>query len=146
MPKYFKITMDDLPELMDACETVEGLNGFVDTHYPIYLFVLRKDELYVRSPVLKDEVWKAMLRNANIARREMRGVSFGRRVPHQKEIRFCNALRRMLDVTPDDEYIMLCRDCMEKCLGRKLYKEDLADCNMMRNIIGEYESKPKADE
>lgn len=143
MPKYFKISIDDLPELMDACETVEELNEFVDAHYRYTCSCCGKDELYVHSPVLKDEVWKTVLHNANITRREMRGVSFGRRVSHQKEVRFYNALRRMLDVTPDDEYIMLCRDCMEKCLGRKLYKEDLADCNMTRNIINEFESKSK---
>lgn len=143
MPKYFELTKEELPKLQEACKSPRGLSDFIDTHYHYTCSCCGKDELYMKSPVLKGDVWRKALQGLGIKEFVPRGISHAYRLPkgYEQEVRFFNVVRTMCKTVPDNKYTMLCRDCVEKGIGRELYKDDLADCLMTRNIIDEFKNR-----
>lgn len=145
MPIYFKYNLEDLKELAESgCDNTSA-NAFRDKHRYYTCSCCHKEEHYIDSPVLKDNVWKEITNNLNIKDNDEISHAVVYRVPKEQEFReavkFYRLFKETNEVVPDDKYVMLCRECMEKGLGRELYKEDLEDCLMTRRIINKFKSR-----
>lgn len=147
MPTFFKYDVEDLKELLDACErnSVKDINKFISKHNYYTCSCCHKEERYVDSPVVVDELWQEILFRLGIEDNNEIKVGEAYFLPnnpeHKSAMRFYKTFKQINKVTPDGEYVMLCRDCMEKALGRPLYKEDLKRCEMTDNIIDKFKSK-----
>lgn len=146
MPIYFKYNLEDLKELVESgCDTSSKTNEFKGKHHYYTCSCCHKEELYDDSPVLKEEVWNEVLDNLNIKDNDEISHAVVYRIPKEPEfqeaVRFFRLFKEINEVVPDDKYVMLCRDCMERALGRELYKEDLEDCLMTRIIINKFKNK-----
>ena len=145
MPKFYKYNIEDLKKLQEGGCDCEAVDRFRDRHLYYTCSCCHNEGLYVESPVIKDELWKEILKNLNIKDNEEIGHAKIYRFPEEKQywpaVRFYILFKEINETEPDDSYVMLCRDCMEKGLGRELYAEDLEDCIMTRNIIHKFKNK-----
>ena len=145
MPIFFKYTIEDLGKLSDGGCDHESVNKFIDRHHYYTCICCGKEELYNDSPVLKDELWKEATGKLGIGCGDGCSVAVVRRVPEEKELReavlFHRLFKSIRKVTPDGSYSMLCRECVERSLGRELFAEDLEDCEMTRRIIHRFKSR-----
>ena len=147
MPTFFKYDVEDLKELLDACErnSDKDTNNFISKHNYCTCSCCHKEERYVESPVVTDELWQEILFRLGIE--DNNKIKCGETYflpnnPKQKAaMNFYKTFKQINEVIPDGEYVMLCRDCMEKALGRPLYKEDLKRCEMTDRIIDKFKSK-----
>lgn len=145
MPKFYKYDIEDLKKLQEEGCDCEAVNRFRDRHFYYTCSCCHNEGLYVESPIIKDELWKEILKNLNIKDNEEISHAKIYRFPEEKQywpaVRFYRFFKEINETEPDDSYVMLCRDCMEKGLGRELYAEDLEDCIMTRNIIHKFKNK-----
>lgn len=145
MPKFYKYNIEDLKKLQEEGCNHKTANRFRERHFYYTCSCCHNEELYVESPIIKDELWKEILKNLNIKDNEEIGHSNAYKLPEEKQywsaVIFYRLFEQINKVEPDDSYVMLCRDCMEKGLGRELYAEDLKDCIMTKNIIHKFKNK-----
>lgn len=145
MPKFYKYNIEDLKKLQEEGCDDKSVNRFRERHFYYTCSCCHNEGLYVESPVIKDELWKEILKNLNIKDNEKISHSNAYKLPKEKQywsaVIFYRLFKQINEVVPDDSYVMLCRECMEKGLGRELYAEDLEDCIMTRNIIHKFKNK-----
>lgn len=146
MPKFYKYTLEDVVELFNNCNDLDYLNKFNNTHLYYTCSCCGKEELYVKSPVVNDELWETTVKKLGLRENKKPCVcysySLSRLTSEQvKAVRFYNQFKNLIKVEDDSTYTMLCRSCVEKAIERKLHKEDLKPCIMTDMVIDEYESK-----
>lgn len=144
MPKFYKYNIEDLKFLQKNVCDYKAVDEFRNRHFYYTCSCCHKEELYVESPVVKDELWKETLEKLGIENNEHISKAIVFRYPAEKQywpaIRFYRLFNEINEVTPDDSYVMLCRECVEKGIGRELYIEDLVDCDMTKTIAHKFKS------
>ena len=146
MAKFYKYDIDDLKELQASGCDATAINLFRDRHFYYTCSCCHKEELYVESPVVKDELWSEAIGNLGIEDNTNDGKLTLYSLPHDRSlwaaVRFYRLFKEINEVIPDESYTMLCRGCMERGLGRELVKGDLVDCDMTRGIIHKFKDSP----
>lgn len=168
--QYFDVTRAEFEQYAELCG--DEWNAFVEEHYRATCTVCGKDYNYAKeSPILKDEVWKRLIKKFKLSKFEtqsrenhsryyaskmklvrqrigdaMEGAFKKGIVWKKMNGRYIQNITDYEFDTPDDCHCTLCESCMEKGLGRKLQVGDIAtDCTMGMNYAVAHFGKEEAE-
>ena len=79
------------------------------------------------SPMLKNLVWVTVVRYYNLSNYE-----------REAEHRFLTKWHRGIRKYNPKDHLLICYECMEKALGRKLTQEDIVDCPLNKEFVKNY--------
>lgn len=153
MAVFYKASLEDILEFQKTCTSqASSYNEFIRKHHYYQCSCCGKTELYDRSPVLEDDMWETCceklglkeLNESTSKKLTFKDLGYwnsdGLKNDEQKRAYvFYKAIEQLSNVRNDGEYCMLCRECVEKALGRPLKKSDLPHCSMNDNLLKEYE-------